>query len=61
MIRTNRHSVAILVNAERNAIAYGAAGHKRRGYGLTLDGVEAYLKRREKLEKKRGVIAGTGL
>jgi hypothetical protein len=28
----------MLIYVERNAIAYGAAGH---GYSLTLDGVEA--------------------
>jgi hypothetical protein len=42
----------MLVYIERNAIAYGAAGHMGRGYRLTLEGVEAYLKRRETLEKK---------
>lgn len=42
----------MLVYRERNAIAYGAAGHVGRGYSLTLDGVQAYLKRREKREKK---------
>jgi hypothetical protein len=46
----------MLVYIERNAIAYGAAGHKEHGYGLTLDDVETYLKRLEKHEKKRGVI-----
>lgn len=51
----------MLVYRERNAIVYGAAGHMGPGYSLTLDGVEAYLKRREKLEKKRGIIDGTGL
>ena len=51
----------MLVYIERNAIAYGAAGHKGRGYSLTLQGVEAYLKLREKQEKKRGVMDGTGL
>lgn len=51
----------MLVYMERNAIAYGAAGHMGRGYSLTLDGVEAYLKRREMQEKKRGVAGGTGL
>jgi hypothetical protein len=51
----------MLVYMERNAIAYGAAGHMGRGYSLTLDGVEAYLKRREKREKKRGLAGGTGL
>jgi hypothetical protein len=35
----------MLVYMERNAVAYGAAGHMGRGYSLTLDGVEAYLKR----------------
>jgi hypothetical protein len=38
----------MLIYSERNAIAYGAAGHKGAGYSLTLDGIEAYLKRREK-------------
>jgi hypothetical protein len=51
----------MLVYTERNAVAYGAVGHMGRGYSLTLDGVEAYLKRREKQEKKRGVAGGTGL
>jgi hypothetical protein len=37
---------------ERNAVAYGAAGHTGRGYSLTLNGVEAYLKRRQKEQKK---------
>ena len=44
----------MLIYMERNAIAYGAAGHTGRGYTLTLDGVEAYLKRSEKLLKKLG-------
>jgi hypothetical protein len=47
----------MLVYLERNAIAYGAAGHTGRGYGLTLDGVEAYLKRREKRDEKLGLAA----
>jgi hypothetical protein len=51
----------MLVYAERNEVAYGAAGHTGRGYSLTLAGVEDYLKRREKREKKRGVAGGTGL
>jgi hypothetical protein len=51
----------MLIYMERNAIAYGAAGHKGRGYSLTLDGVEAYLKRREKLLKKMMLTAGTRL
>ena len=51
----------MLVYKERNAVAYGAAGHMGRGYSLTLAGVEAYLKRREKQEEKRGLIVGTGL
>jgi hypothetical protein len=55
------HGGYMLVYMERNAIAYGAAGHIGRGYSLTLDGVEAYLKRREKREKKRGVAGSTGL
>jgi hypothetical protein len=38
----------MLVYLERNAIAYAAAGHKGYGYSLSLDGVEAFLKRREK-------------
>jgi hypothetical protein len=42
----------MLVYRERNAIAYGAAGHKGAGYSLTLDAIEAYLKRREKRQKK---------
>ena len=50
----------MLVFMERNAVAYGAAGHMRRGYSLTLEGVEAYLKRRERREKKRGA-GSTGL
>jgi hypothetical protein len=50
----------MLIYVERNAIAYGAAGHTGRGYTVTLDGVEAYLKRREKREKKRGATADTG-
>ena len=37
----------MLVNIERNAIAYGVAGHTAGGYGLSLDDVEAYLKRRK--------------
>jgi hypothetical protein len=49
----------MLVNIERNAVAYGAAGHMGRGYSLSLEGVEAYLKRREKREKKRDVFGGT--
>jgi hypothetical protein len=50
----------MLVYIERNAIAYGAAGHQGRGYSLTLDGVESYLKRREKHEKRmrRNLDAG---
>jgi hypothetical protein len=40
----------MLVYIERNAIAYRAAGH---GYSLTLDGVEAYLK---KLARRRSKI-----
>jgi hypothetical protein len=43
----------MLVHMERNAVAYGAAGHTGRGYTLTLKGVEAYLKRHEKRLKKR--------
>jgi hypothetical protein len=43
----------MLVHMERNAVAYGAAGHMGRGYSLTLKGVETYLKRREKQLKKR--------
>jgi hypothetical protein len=43
----------MLVFMERNAIAYGAAGHRGSGYSLTLEGVEAYLKRRKKQQKKR--------
>ena len=43
----------MLVHMERNAVAYGAAGHTGRGYSLTLKGVEAYLKRCEKQLKKR--------
>ena len=43
----------MLVHMERNAVAYGAAGHTGRGYTLTLKGVEAYLKRRQKQQKKR--------
>jgi hypothetical protein len=50
----------MLVYIERNAIAYGAAGHKGRGYSLTLEGVEAYLKLREKQEKRRGVTRSIG-
>ena len=42
----------MLVHMERNAVAYGAAGHTGRGYSLTLNGVEAYLKRRQKQQKK---------
>ena len=42
----------MLVHMERNAVAYGAAGHTGRGYRLTLNGVEAYLKRRQKQQKK---------
>ena len=41
----------MLTFIERNAIAYGAAGHKGRGYTLTLDAVEEYLERSEKLQK----------
>ena len=51
----------MLVYKERNAVAYGAAGHMGRGYSLTLDGVEAYLKRREKQGKKRGLTGGIDL
>jgi hypothetical protein len=47
----------MLVYIERNAIAYGAAGHEGRGYSLTLDDVEAYLKRREKRDEKLGLAA----
>ena len=47
----------MLVYVERNAIAYGAAGHNGRGYSLTLDDVEAYLKRREKRDEKLGLAA----
>ena len=43
----------MLVHRERNAVAYGAAGHTGRGYTLTLKGVETYLKRHEKQLKKR--------
>src|SRR5215471_11267415 len=43
----------MLVFMERNAVAYGAAGHTGRGYTMTLKGVEAYLKRRQKQHKKR--------
>jgi hypothetical protein len=43
----------MLVFMERNAVAYGAAGHTGSGYTLTLNGVEAYLKRRQKQQKKR--------
>jgi hypothetical protein len=43
----------MLVFMERNAVAYGAAGHTGRGYTLTLKGVEAYLRRRQKQQKKR--------
>jgi len=50
----------MLIYMERNAIAYGAAGHRGRGYRLTLDGVEAYLRGREKREKKRGTADGFG-
>ena len=42
----------MLVFMERNAVAYGAAGHQGRGYTLNLNGVEAYLKRRQKQQKK---------
>jgi hypothetical protein len=42
----------MLVHMERNAVAYGAAGHKGRGYNLTLKDVEAYLKRRQMQQKK---------
>jgi hypothetical protein len=42
----------MLVNIERNAIAYGVAGHTAGGYGLSLDDVEAYLKRRKEAEQK---------
>jgi hypothetical protein len=48
----------MLVHMERNAVAYGAAGHRGRGYTLTLNGVEAYLKRREKHLKKRAEDGG---
>ena len=47
----------MLVFRERNAIAHGAAGHEERGYNLTLDGVEVYLKRREKRDEKLGLAA----
>jgi len=50
----------MVVYRERNAVAYGAAGHRGRGYGLTLDEVEAYLKRCEKRERKRGVARRHG-
>jgi hypothetical protein len=50
----------MLVYRERNAIAYGAAGHMERGYTLTLNGVEAYLKRRQKQQKKRVEDSGMG-
>src|SRR5215469_3278680 len=43
----------MLVHMERNAVAYGAAGHTGRGYTLTLNAVEAYLKRHQKQQKKR--------
>jgi hypothetical protein len=42
----------MLVHMERNAVAYGAAGHTGRGYTLTLNAVEAYLKRCQKQQKK---------
>ena len=50
----------MLVHMERNAVAYGAAGHTGRGYTLTLNGVEAYLKRRQKQQKKRVEDSGMG-
>ena|SRR6516162_4604422 len=51
----------MLVHMERNAVAYGAAGHTRRGYRLTLKGVETYLKRREKQLKTRAEVGGIGI
>jgi hypothetical protein len=51
----------MLVYRERNAVAYGAAGHMGRGYGLSLDGVEAYLKRCVKRLQERGATSSTGL
>ena len=50
----------MLVFMERNAVAYGAAGHQGRGYTLNLNGVEAYLKRRQKQQKKRLEDSGIG-
>jgi hypothetical protein len=49
----------MLVFMERNAVAYGAAGHQGRGYTLNLNGVEAYLKRRQKQQKRR--LEDTGM
>jgi hypothetical protein len=49
----------MLVFMERNAVAYGAAGHTGRGYTLTLNDVEANLKRRQKQQKKR--VEGSGM
>jgi hypothetical protein len=52
----------MLIYIERNAIAYCAAGDKGHDYSLTLDGVEAYLKRREREEtrRNRGSLLSSG-
>jgi hypothetical protein len=41
----------MLVNIERNEVAYGVAGHTGAGYRFSLEDVEAYLKRRKKTAK----------
>ena len=41
----------MLVNIERNEIAYGVAGHTGPAYRFSLEDVEAYLKRRKKATK----------
>jgi hypothetical protein len=50
----------MLVNIERNAIAYGVAGHTGLGYGLSLDDVEAYLKRRNSAHSQQTAMLKHG-
>src|SRR2546421_13095647 len=49
----------MLVNIERNEIAYGVAGHTRRGYTFGLEDVEAYLKKRDSAHSEQTGIAQT--
>ena len=45
----------MLVNIERNEVAYGVAGHTGRGYKFSLDAIESYLSRRAKVATKSRV------